>query len=699
MKKYLFLLLLLYICIMATAQETPDSTDVFFRHLNLSEVVVTGVAGETKLKNASTPISLITNDELHHTVASNIIDAIARKPGLSQITTGSGISKPVIRGLGYNRLIVVSDGIRQEGQQWGDEHGIEIDGNNVGSVEILKGPASLMYGSDAMAGVLVFNSEPIVPLGEVRGSLSSEYQSNNGLLGYSLRLGGNQKGLAWSLRYSGKHAHAYKNRYDGYVPNSQFSEQALSALLGIHRDWGFSRLRLSYFQTTPSIIEGERDEETGELERPYEKVKTYGHGLPYQKVYHYKAVWDNSIRIGDGRLKAIVGYQQNQRKEFEEEDDPNRYGLYFQLHTLNYDFRYTINENEGWKTAIGTNGMYQRSLNKGDEYLIPAYRLFDIGLYLTTGKEFGRWSVNGGIRFDRRNIHSEALTDDGEERFEQFSRHFNGVTGSIGAVWHLTPMLNLRANIARGFRAPNISELGSNGVHEGTIRYELGNHQLKAEYSWQADMGADFSSKWVSAQVNLFATAIDNYIFLHRIDGVQTEGYNTYKFDSGDARLYGLEAELDFHPFHSLHIGNTFSMVNATQRHQPRESKYLPFTPPARWNAEVKYEITHDGQLLNNAFVAVGMTCNFRQNHFYAAEQTETATPGYTLFNLSAGSDLTVRGKKVASLFMEVSNLTNKAYQHHLSRLKYADVNPVTGRRGVFNMGRNIIVKLQIPIM
>ena len=101
---------------MATAQETPDSTDVFFRHLNLSEVVVTGVAGETKLKNASTPISLITNDELHHTAASNIIDAIARKPGLSQITTGSGISKPVIRGLGYNRLIVVSDGIRQEGQ-------------------------------------------------------------------------------------------------------------------------------------------------------------------------------------------------------------------------------------------------------------------------------------------------------------------------------------------------------------------------------------------------------------------------------------------------------------------------------------------------------------------------------------------------------------------------------------------------------
>lgn len=699
MKRYFFLLSLSYLCMATTAQNAPDSTDVFFRHLNLSEVVVTGVTGETKLKNASTPVSLITRDELYHTASSNIIDALSRKPGLSQITTGGGISKPVIRGLGYNRLVVVSDGIRQEGQQWGDEHGLEIDGNNVGSIEILKGPASLMHGSDALAGVLVFNSEPIVPLGEVRGSLSSEFHSNNGLLGYSLRIGGNQKGMVWSLRYSGKHAHAYKNKYDGYVSNSQFSEQALSALLGINRDWGFSRLRLSYYRTTPSIVEGERDEETGVLERLYQKIKTYGHGIPYQKVFHYKAVWDNSIRIGDGRLKAIVGYQQNQRKEFEEEDEPNRYGLYFMLHTLNYHLSYTLNENQGWKTSIGANGMYQRSLNKGDEYLVPAYRLFDVGLYLTTGKEFDRWSVNGGLRFDRRNIHSEALTDNGEVRFSRFSRHFNGLTGSIGAVWHLTPTLNLRANLARGFRAPNISELGSNGVHEGTIRYERGNHQLKPEYSWQADLGTDYSAKWVSMQVNLFATAIDHYIFLRRVNGVQKEGYNMYMFDCGDAHLYGFEAELDFHPVHSLHLGNTFSMVEAVQRHQPRESKYLPFTPPARWNAEVKYEITHEGQVLNNSFVAIGMECHFRQNHFFAAEQTETATPGYTLFNLSAGGDLMARGRKVASLFLEVSNLTNKAYQSHLSRLKYADLNLVTGRKGVFNMGRNIVVKLQIPIL
>ncbi|MBR1412861.1 MAG: Plug domain-containing protein, partial [Prevotella sp.] len=130
-----------------------DSTDVFFRHLQLNELVVTGVTGDTKLKNSTAPISIVRPKELRATSSTNIIDAIAHQPGISQLTTGSGISKPIIRGLGYNRVVVMSDGVRQEGQQWGDEHGVEVDGNSVNSVEILKGPASLMYGSDAMAGV------------------------------------------------------------------------------------------------------------------------------------------------------------------------------------------------------------------------------------------------------------------------------------------------------------------------------------------------------------------------------------------------------------------------------------------------------------------------------------------------------------------------------------------------------------------
>lgn len=690
--------MLLFLCIGigTNAQYTSDSTDVFFRHLTLNEVIVTGLTGNTKLKHAVAPVSILTNKDLHAISSTNIIDAIAKQPGVSQLTTGSGISKPIIRGLGYNRILVLNDGIRQEGQQWGDEHGIEIDPQSINSVEILKGPASLMYGSDAMAGVLIFHRAPFLPQGEMKANISSEYQTNNGLFDYSVNFEGNKSGVVWDVRYSDKRAHAYKNKYDGYVPNSQFAERAASALLGLNKHWGHSHLTLGYYHLTPSIIEGERDPETGELESEVDNIKTYHHGMPYQQVYHYKTVWDNSINLHSGQLKVLLGYQQNRRQEFEE--SPDEYGLYFQLHTVNYDLRYLTSSISGWKFAIGANGMYQRSLNKGDEYLIPAYRLFDIGTYATVSKTWDKWTLNGGLRYDRRNLHSEELIDEGVLRFHDFTRNFDGVTGSIGAVFNATERMNIRMNLSRGFRTPNMSELGSNGVHEGTIRYEIGNQELKAEYSLQADLGLDISSNYFSAQLAVFANKIDNFIYAHRINEVVEDGYLTYRFDAGDARLMGVEAGLDIHPIHRWHFENTFSYVNAVQLHQPRENKYLPFTPAPRWTSELKYEITHHEKVFNNTFVSLGIEHNLKQDHYYMEGNTETMTPAYTLLNASAGTDLYFKGKKRAEVYLIGNNLTDKAYQNHLSRLKYTDINSKTGRQGIYNMGRNILLKVIIPL-
>ena len=690
--------MLLFLCIGigTNAQYTSDSTDVFFRHLTLNEVIVTGLTGNTKLKHAVSPVSILTNKDLHAISSTNIIDAISKQPGVSQLTTGSGISKPIIRGLGYNRILVLNDGIRQEGQQWGDEHGIEIDPQSINSVEILKGPASLMYGSDAMAGVLIFHRAPFLPQGEMKANISSEYQTNNGLFDYSVNFEGNRSGVVWNVRYSDKRAHAYKNKYDGYVPNSQFAERAASALLGLNKHWGHSHLTLGYYHLTPSIIEGERDPETGELESEVDNIKTYHHGMPYQQVYHYKTVWDNSINLHSGQLKVLLGYQQNRRQEFEE--SPDEYGLYFQLHTVNYDLRYLTSSISGWKFAIGANGMYQRSLNKGDEYLIPAYRLFDIGTYATVSKTWDKWTLNGGLRYDRRNLHSEELIDEGVLRFHDFTRNFDGVTGSIGAVFNATERMNIRMNLSRGFRTPNMSELGSNGVHEGTIRYEIGNQELKAEYSLQADLGLDISSNYFSAQLAVFANKIDNFIYAHRINEVMEDGYLTYRFDAGDARLMGVEAGLDIHPIHRWHFENTFSYVNAVQLHQPRESKYLPFTPAPRWTSELKYEITHHGKVFNNTFVSLGIEHNLKQDHYYMEGNTETMTPAYTLLNASAGTDLYFKGKKRAEVYLIGNNLTDKAYQNHLSRLKYTNINSKTGRQGIYNMGRNILLKVIIPL-
>ena len=717
--KYI-ILLFLCICTSMTAQDhisthnhhQEDSTDIFFRHLKLNELTVTGVTGDTKLKHATAPVSLITPQILKATAATNIIDAIAHQPGISQLTTGGSISKPIIRGLGYNRVVVMSEGVRQEGQQWGDEHGIEVDGSSVNSVEILKGPASLMYGSDAMAGVVILHPQAMMPEGTIRANISSEYQTNNGLFGYNLSAAGNQHGFVWDARYSQKMAHAYKNKYDGYVPGSQFAERAGRLMLGLNKSWGHSRLTWTAYHLTPSIVEGERDPETGDLECTTDNVKTYSKALPFQQVKHYKLVWDNSFNLANGYLKTIIGYQQNRRQEFEEEME--EYELYFKLHTLTYDIRYLTHEFNGWKVSTGVGGMFQRSVNKGEEFLIPDYRLFDFGIYATASKSINEhWTLNGGVRYDHRRLHGDALLEEDEWRFNDFTRHFNGFTGSIGAVCNINEHFNLRMNLARGFRTPNMSELASNGVHEGSIRYELGSQQLKAEYSLQADLGLDFTSQYVSAQLSLFVNHINNYIYTHRIPQEIEEGYLTYAFTQGDARLAGFEAGVDIHPIHSVHFSNTFSMVNARLLHQAASTKYIPFTPAPRWSSELKWELQHHSHstvmhhhsnhtphrsLLNNLYIAANLDCFLRQSHIYSADDTETATPAYALIGLSAGTDIQLNRKKVAELYITADNLLNNAYQSHLNRLKYADINNVTGRHGVYNMGRNITIKIVIPV-
>ena len=656
-------------CLVALSAQAQDTTDVFTRHLHLDGVVVTGLTGDSRLSETPSAVSVLDANSLKSNAFGNIVDAIARIPGVSQISTGGGISKPVIRGLGYNRVIVIADGIRQEGQQWGDEHGVELDGNNVHSVEIIKGPASLMYGSDALAGVIIFHPEANPAPGTYTAGINTEYQSNSGLAAYSLYHGGNRNGVIWNLRFSDKYAHAYRNAEDGLVPGTQFRERAVTGKVGVNRKWGFSRMTLGYYHLTPGMTEGYED---GVLEGP----TGYGMELPFQQVRHYKAVWDNTFLVGEGRVKALVGYQQNRRQEFEEEEDEAE--LDFKLGTLNYDLKYISREMDGWKLSTGLGGMYQESHNLGEEVLIPAYRLLDAGLFATATKSAGNFHFSGGIRGDLRSLHSFFL----EDRFEDFSRVFPGITGSAGIVYSPSPSLNLRANIARGFRAPNLSELASNGVHEGTVRYETGNKDLKPEYSLQGDLGADFATEHLSAVAALFCNRIDNYIFSERT-GQSVDGYQVYQYTASNALLYGAEASIDLHPIHRLHLGGLFSYVRGTFG-----GNDLPLIPAPRLGGEIKWELSHDGKVFNNSYIAFHADHRFAQNHFLPG--TETATPAYTLLGISAATDILRKGRHIATVTFLADNLTDAVYVDHLSRLKYV---------GIRNPGRNFTVKLELPIL
>lgn len=704
----------------------------------LNEVVLAGNATATKRRDDTMPSAILSKNEMLQSASSNIIDAISIIPGVSQITVGPAISKPVIRGLGYNRIVVINDGVRQEGQQWFDEFGIEIDENSVDKVEILKGPASLRYGSDAMAGVINFLSAPPVAEGTVKGNILASHQTNNGLNTGSVNLAGNQKGFSWNLLYTGLAAHNYKNKYDGYVWNSGYSENNLKEIFGINRKWGYSHLSLSMFNLKLGIIEGLRDSVTGNFERHYlasdgsdssdiapadENTRYNNYSIIHQHVRHYKVVLNNSFKIGSGRLNLALGLQYNYRQEANDITKGDIYNNYFFLRTFNYDVQYILPEKNKWEISFGINGMQQSSEDRGIVFVLPEYNLFDIGAFAVAKKIFDKLTFSGGLRVDSRALHGKDLIVDSVgvrltmpdinsvQRFSDYHSNFTGFSGSAGLAYDFSKIFYGKINLARGFRAPTAAESGQNGIHDGTPFYEIGEHDLKPESSLQADGTLGVNADDITAEFNVFNNRIKNYIFPVKLESVSggdsirddnVAGFSgpTFKYIAGNANLVGGEISVDIHPSSAawLDFENDFSSVRAIQLHEPDSTKYLPYTPADRWQSKIKFVAPKLCRTFQHSYISFGIDHFFEQNRIYYQFGNETATPSYTLINAGIGTEVHSKSRTLFSFYFVANNLADMAYQSNMSRLKYTDMNNVTGRTGVYNMGRNFSFKLSVPI-
>ena len=680
------------------------------------------VTGATSTKKTPIPVNIVRKQDLFRNTSTNLIDNLAKTPGVAQVSTGPAISKPFIRGLGYNRVLVVNDGMKQEGQQWGDEHGIEVDEQNVSRVEILKGPASLMYGSDALAGVVNIISFQPPPEGKTRGSIATGFLTNNRQRNLHVDIGGNNKGFVWGVYGSHKAAADYKNKYDGYVFNSKFNENDFGGYIGLNKNWGYSHFYITRFDQHLGLVEGERDDATGKFLKlvnnggvEAEAIATAADFrstdpfVPRQRIQHTKIATDNSFNIGKNRLTFVLGYQRNQRQEFGNVLDPDEKGLYFDLGTIDYNLQFHFAEKKNWKTTIGINGMQQNNANKGIEFLIPAYSLFDIGGFVYSQKKINNLTLSGGLRFDNRSVNSKELMLGVDEKFAAFKKNFSNISGSAGLAYQASKKVTLKFNVARGFRAPSIPELASNGAHEGTNRYEYGEQNLKSETSLQTDAGIELSTEHVSFNANLFLNSINNFIYYRKLqakaggDSIIIDGVNQYfafLFNQNNAKLYGVEFNLDFHPhpLDWLHIENTFSWVRGLMSKEQDGSKNLPFIPASRLINEVKVDLFKKGKIIRNIFASAELENTFAQKNPFTGFNTETSTPGYTLINAGIGGEIRNKERVLFNIFIGANNITDVAYQNHLSRLKYAPENLVTGRMGVFNMGRNFSLKLSIPL-
>ena len=709
-----------------------------------SEIVITGSSKATSIKRNPIPIVSINKQFLQQNLSTNIIDAIAKVPGISEVTTGPNVSKPFIRGLGFNRILTLYDGVRQEGQQWGDEHGIEVDENTVEKVEVVKGPASLIYGSDALAGVV--NLIPANPpaSGKIVGNILNEYQTNNRLIENSATIAGNTNDITWGGTFTHKMATNYKDKYDGRVYNTGFAETDASANFGIHKNWGYSRLGVSMYDDLQEIPDGSRDSATRKFTKQITDADTYRPIVSdaelnsykisalHQHVQHYNIYSTNSFLLGTGRLAVNLAFQESTRREYShpEEEVP---GLFLQLNTYGYDAKYYFHESNGFSVTTGINGMYQdNNVSKGTEFIIPSYRQFDIGPFIFAKKTLGNLEVAGGIRYDVRNFSNENLyvKQDAQTGFDKvvkgqdtlgaahpfsaYKHTFSGASGSLGLSYKINSHFSMKANVGRGYRAPNISEISANGVHPGTNIYQLGNLNFKPEFSLQEDLGVEFNSTHVSINADVFNNNIQNYIYNQKLesrlggDSVIVPGNQTFQFVAAKANLYGGEFSVDIHPhpWDWLHFENSLSVVYATNKGVDGgkisdSAKYLPFIPPLHTISELRANIKKTGNLFANAFVKVQFEIYAKQDRVYLENNTETPTAGYQLFNAGFGTDvLDKKGKPMFTISILGNNLFDVAYQSGLNRLKYFEPYPdnFTGHNGIYNMGRNFSLRVNVPV-
>lgn len=635
--------------------------------IEMEEVIVSTpfhqLQGENVMKVDRESVS-----DLHRKGAINLSDGISKMPGVESLTTGVGIGKPVIRGLSSNRVLVYTQGVRLENQQFGGEHGLGISSKGISSVEVIKGPASLLYGSDAIGGVLYLNPEAYASANSTEAELDADYFSNT----RGTQLSGMAKTSGEKLKFLGRASYAahsdYKTGDNQRVTNTRFEEKDLKAGIGYQGTNYKADLRYNFNRSNIGI-----PEEIGVQSTSKEMM------LPYQKVDNHVLSLDNSLYLENSSFNLKLGYEFNNRKEFEEDSAPDP-SLEMHLETLNYNLKYNLPEMGKFETIAGLQGMHQTNSNYGDEVLIPNATTNDIGAFATTHYHLESWDFQGGLRFDHRNIEGEANSTAGEEDYiAAINRSFNSVNGALGAKYEFKEKLTARLNLATGFRAPNLSELTSNGSHSGARRYEIGNSGLSNEQNFQTDLALEWKSKHFEAYANGFRNFIDNYIFLSPTGDI-IAGNPAYKYTQSNASLYGGEIGLHLHPhpLDWLHLESSFETVTGKQDN----GEFLPLIPANSITNTLRVEF-NEGERLSDKFAFVSLKNVFDKNQ---VSKFETPTPGYGLLSAGLGGKFEF-GNISAEFNLTANNILDKKYISHLSRLK---------PEGIPDIGRNLMASLQL---
>jgi len=607
------------------------------------------------------------------TDANNLSEQLSQVPGVNQISTGRGIGKPVIRGLSSNRVLVYTQGIRLENQQFGEEHGIGVSTAGIESVEIIKGPASLLYGSDAIGGVLFLNPERYAPIDSLDIDLSSKYFSNTNGVTTNFGLKKTTEKLKLLTRFSLQQHTDYQ--FDNTnVTNSRFSEYDLKTGISFGNDKITNDVRYNINFSRLGIPEG--------IDVQNRNIKPL---LPSQSIENHIISSHTKVNLNKGKLDMIFGYTFNNRKEYEEEhhhdeaeeseeehsNEEIHPALEMHLSTLNYNIKYELTKIKDFEVIIGTQGMHQENKNLGSETLIPDATTTDIGLFGTSHYHWKKHAIQFGLRYDYRKIHISPISN---------NKEFNSFNGAIGFKTDLSSKITGRINIASGFRAPNLAELTSDGEHEGSNRYEIGDLDLTNEQNVQLDLNLKYKSDHFEFFINGFYNSINDYIYLTPTADY-IEDAQVFNYLQENASLYGgeLGIHLHPHPLDWLHINSSFETVTG----KLKNDTYLPLIPANSIHTNLTFTVSKNSKINTDAFISLKNV--FKQQN---VSGDEIASENYDLVNLGINSELQTK-KALYKINVGVNNLLNKKYINHLSRFK---------NDNIYNQGRNIILDVTVKL-
>jgi iron complex outermembrane recepter protein len=637
--------------------------------VELEALQVTASPSATTLLESPQPVSALSGEELEQMQAPTLGETIQSLPGVRNLSTGTGIGKPVIRGLTSNRVLVIADGQRLETSQWGDEHGPNVETEDANRIEVIRGPASVLYGSDALGGVVNVVPkelpEAIGRPGFVSGDITTAYSTNNRQPDGTLALEGAQGGFGFRASATGRTSDDVRTPV-GPLFNSGSRALGGTGTLGYRGGWGSVNATYSH-----------RDERVEIHEDPAEDPTA----TPLQRIGEDRAKVALTLPLGNSRLETDAGFERNRRREFEAKDATDvALGLLSKTYTANVHFHHAPLGH--WAGALGVSGTYNSFDKFGEETLIPNNTAKSGGVYLFEQADYGRWNLSIGGRYDYRRLDVDTDTVLG---ITAQRRTYNSVTGNLGVLYHLSEPTALVLNVGRGFRAPSSFDLFANGVHEGTISFERGNPALKNERSLNTDLAFRVQTSELRGEIGVFANYIQNFIFSRPTAEVDSaSGFQIFDVSQGDARLLGVEAAFDYHPTGYLHLQGSADYTNG---HNTTTDQPLPSIPPFRATYTVRFE-SEDIGWLESPWISVGGESNSRQTRLDPSDaqffsQAGYQTDGYTLLNLGAGFTLPA-GRDGLRVNLTLRNALDQKYTNFLSRYKTYALDP----------GSNLIIRL-----